>query len=1241
SYRPGEDDGQPVWIDFSQGSGHLLVVGRLGSGKSVMLSTLATGLALTHGPDEIGVYALEAASNRLGAIGALPHLRTVTGDDEAEQVDALLSEVELITRTRQKLFRSQGIDSLASYRAWRAGEGATVGGDHADLFLLIDGWQAFGRSEQFTARVRDLASAGPGYGVHLVVTSRWWEAVPPDLVHLLQSHVELRLDEPQSSRIDPDAARALPDDASGWGLHLGRRFQIAVPRIDRTLTRDVAPDGSADLVHRLVEAWPGGTHPAVSELPPEQPEMVGRPEKSDPGEAAAGTPAGSRQGHTWLPEVEHPDHRPGPGGFPSGTGGHPVRLPGGPGAGSGAPGGTSPGGFRPDQADGRRSASTPRSFDVAEVLDLGDPHRFDPQQVWRRRRREADRLRLPIGQAPDGRPVEVDLKQSAQDGMGPHGLVVGAPGSGKRELLRSLVLGLAATHDPEWLNLLLVDFGAGAAFTTLDRLPHTSAVLSNLRDDLSLVDRMREAISGELVRRQQLLRHSGNYASHRDYEKAYAAGTPLLKLPALILVFDEFSELLAAMPDFVEVFIQIGRLGRSLGVHLLLASQHLEEGLLRGLGAHLSYRIALRTYTAMESRVLLGVPDAFELPHDPGDGYLKHGNEPPVRFRAAYSSGPAGSSAGDDAPAGDTGGSLSDVLVSRLEGSGAPAHPIWLPPLDEPPTLDQLTEPPEVVAERGLTAHAAADGALRAVGGTVDLPFEQAQEPLELEFAGAAGHALVAGAPQSGKSTLLRTLITSLALSHTPQQAQFYCLDFGGGSLVGLRDLPHVGGVATRLDVNTVRRTVAQISTLMDAREQDFLRHGIDGINTYRRRRLEGDFADDPYGDVFLVIDGWHTVRQEYEDLEPVIAKIANRGLGLGIHLIGTATRWMDVRPAVRDLFGTQLELRLGDPSDSVVNRKAARNVPEGAPGRGLTPDGLHFLSAVPRIDGRQTTDDLAEGVADLVDRVRGAWAGTVAPKVRLLPAMLPYQDLPRPGADAPPGVPIGIAEHDLRPVFLDFSADPHLLLFGDVESGKSSFLRTLARGITDRYSPEQARMLPIDYRRSLLGAISEEHRLGYGTSSQVTADLIAQVVTVMKERLPGPEITPEQLRERSWWSGPDVYILIDDYDLVASPASNPLLPLQDFIALARDIGLHLIVVRRMGGAGRAMFDPMISRIREVASPGIMMSGDRSEGALLGNMKPQILPPGRGWLVTRREGTRLIQIAWEPPPGERAGGASH
>jgi S-DNA-T family DNA segregation ATPase FtsK/SpoIIIE len=580
----------------------------------------------------------------------------------------------------------------------------------------------------------------------------------------------------------------------------------------------------------------------------------------------------------------------------------------------------------------------------------------------------------------------------------------------------------------------------------------------------------------------------------------------------------------------------------------------------------------------------------------------------------------------DEAVVQDT---LLEVLVRQMEGKGTPAHEVWLPPLDKAPTLAQLLPPIVVAPDRGVTFDAAERlGSLQALAGIIDKPYEQRRDPMWIDLSGAAGNVMVIGSAQSGKSNLLRTLVVSLALGHTPREAQFYGLDFGGGPLSALADLPHVGGVATRRDVDRVRRTIAELHGLLRAREELFATANIEGMAVYRRAKAQGRFTEDPFGDVFLVVDGWSVLRAEFEDLEPVVNELINRGLGFGIHVLAATNRWMDVRPATRDVFGTKIELRLGESADSMINRKEAVNVPEGAPGRGLTPDGYHFLAALPRIDREQRVDELAEAVANYVKLVTEHWRGLPAPRVRLLPSELPYEALPPAEGGR---VPIGIAESDLQPVWLDFDAEPHALLFGDVESGKSSFLRSLAKSITASRTPAQARLLLVDLRRSLLGCVDPGHTIGYGISQQVTADLIGQVAAAMRERLPGPDVTPEMLADRSWWRGPELFVLVDDYDLVAGGAVNPLLPLLEFLPQARDIGLHLIITRRIGGASRAMFDPIIGRIRELASPGIMMSGPREEGPLFGAIKPQILPAGRAWLITRRHGGRLVQLAWTPP----------
>ncbi|HEY5150967.1 MAG TPA: type VII secretion protein EccCa, partial [Mycobacterium sp.] len=391
---------------------------------------------------------------------------------------------------------------------------------------------------------------------------------------------------------------------------------------------------------------------------------------------------------------------------------------------------------------------------LTDLLGMTNVTTFDPKTAWRTRPAR-DRLRVAIGVGATGQAVQLDLKEAARGGMGPHGLVIGATGSGKSELLRTLVLGLAMTHSPESLNFVLVDFKGGATFARLDALPHTSAVITNLSDELTMVDRMKDAISGEMHRRMELLRGAGHFASLRDYENARATtdltgtGSPP-EVPTLLIVVDEFSELLSAKPDFLDLFVTIGRVGRSLGVHLLLASQRLEEGRLRGLDTYLSYRIGLKTFSGAESRIVLGVPDAFELPTAPGNGYLKFDTGSLLRFKAAYVSGPlpaeassrderewldaepfrltlptgpppvpatpAVDSAVKDRPglraqSGNPGWvptpTLLDIAVSQMAGSGTPAHEVWIPPLLEPPSLDLLlaeTEPSRIAEKAAARA---------------------------------------------------------------------------------------------------------------------------------------------------------------------------------------------------------------------------------------------------------------------------------------------------------------------------------------------------------------------------------------------------------------------------------------------------------------------------------------------------------------------------------------------------------
>ena len=908
----------------------------------------------------------------------------------------------------------------------------------------------------------------------------------------------------------------------------------------------------------------------------------------------------------------------------------------------------------PESAD---DGSAAPQADAVALLELGDPRQLDFQRLWRPRS-ERDALRVPIGVDDNGRPVLLDLKEPALLGMGPHGLCVGATGSGKSELLRTLVLGLLLAHRPEDLAMVLVDYKGGATFAPFAGVPHVAGVITNLADDLALVERAHSSLAGEVRRRQQVLKDAGNIASVADYRLLRQTRPDLPPLPQLLVIIDEFGELLTAEPDFIELFLSIGRIGRSIGVQLLLASQRIEGGKLRGLDTYLSYRLGLRTFSEMESRTVLDTVDAFHLPALPGAGYLKVDTSVYQRFTAALVSGPwrdptdepppmsgplvvavpapgsvepqqrgqASDTPPDDAwvlPERTTGPTVLSLAVRQLEEAAEPVRRVWLPPLPDVVVLDVAAGPLEATAG-GLRVPPTA-GPLTVPLGMLDDPARQWQGRWELDLSRAGGHLMVIGGPRSGRSTLLRTVVLGLALVGRPTDVAVYGIDLLGGGLSGLEGLPHVGGMAGRGDRERVRRTVEEVRAMLTERERVMRERRLDSLEQFRAAHSAGAVPEIAAADVVLLIDGYGQLANEFEDSEPQVHELLARGGSYGVHVVVTVGRLNEIRLAQQASFGSRIELRLNEPADSSIDRKLAAGIRGDQPGRALTDGKLLAQVALPRLDSAPEVASAADGLEAAIKAVSAAWTGPHAPPVRVLPPVLRRSAVP-PAPDRSPGIVLGLEEASFGPSVLDlFGRDPHLLVLGDAGCGKSNLLRLIATTLMERYSSAELVFAVVDPRRSLQGAIPEEYLGGYATTVQLAAGLAHAVTEELAKRTLAASPDSDGPLQAE---GPRVVLLVDDQDVVNAANTQPLAGFTPYLSAGRDIGLHVVVTRRVAGAARGLYEPFTMALREAGAVGLIMSGERAEGQLIGPVRAAPQPPGRGLLVRPGRPPETVQTAF-------------
>ncbi len=392
-----------------------------------------------------------------------------------------------------------------------------------------------------------------------------------------------------------------------------------------------------------------------------------------------------------------------------------------------------------------------------------------------------------------------------------------------------------------------------------------------------------------------------------------------------------------------------------------------------------------------------------------------------------------------------------------------------------------------------------------------------------------------------------------------------------------------------------------------------------------------------PFGDVFLVIDDFAHFQQEFEDLEVELFEVATAGLTYGVHLIFASNRWSDIRSKLRDPIGTRLELRLNEPLESEVGKAAAISLPAGVPGRGLLKTGLHFQVALPRFGGTGQLPEqpLSEAIEAMIPALQQKWKGVSAPPIRMLPTLVTERDLPAPKADRHTGVPIGLEELELQPVYIDLLADnPHFLIFGDAQCGKTTLLRAWIRGLQRRYTPDQVQLMIVDYRRGLLDLAKSAHLFAYAGTPPMLKEGVERLKSELEKRiLAGAQLSLEELSQPARWAGPHYILFIDDYELLATPSGNPLMPLVELIGQGRDVGFHIVLARRVGGTSRSAMEAIYQRLKELGSPGLIMDGDPQEGPLLGTQRASTLPPWRGYLVRRGYRPTLVQtVCLDPGP---------
>jgi DNA segregation ATPase FtsK/SpoIIIE-like protein len=770
---------------------------------------------------------------------------------------------------------------------------------------------------------------------------------------------------------------------------------------------------------------------------------------------------------------------------------------------------------------GSSLASTVTLMEMLDVTSLDELQKLAVEN-WRRSMdpASADWLNTAVGLLSGNEPRLLTFSAKA-DGV--HGMIAGSTGSGKSELLMTLILGLALNYNPNVLNFVLVDYKGGAAFEPFKRLPHKVDIVTNL--DQSATSRVFASIMAELDRRQKL----NTYTNSKDIVHYRKKGLNLdlqrPPYPHLFIIIDEFAEMIAGNAEYRAQLESITRLGRALGVTLILAAQR-PVGVTDQMRANIKFRICLRVETPDDSRELLRRTDAAFLPPGiPGRGYLQVGNENIELIQTAYTGGdytgpqevvaapqviwldlPKKTAAQNAAEP----PKLYDAIVSMLAGLAVQeSRPQWRPwpeflpnqsrgnclslqtPLDTAYMDDAdvallRMDNREDAANPTLNEHAATfwDGvfawpgvqwgknSMRPLIGLMDNPYRGKQCPLMVNFPN--GHAVIFGASGRGKTTFLRTVITSLALTHSPDELHVYLLDFGGRALSSLCDLPHVGAVITSEEDERVKRLLRKINEIIDERQVRFSEARVNSLDSYNlanpTRKLPA---------ILVVVDNFAEFKEYYEDLLAPLISLVREARAYGMHFLFSADTPNALPGKLYGLVSERFTFKLSNSAE--YSEVVGRGVPAdlaSIPGRGYVRAGnmpLEFQTALP-FDPEEDDPDGLVRIGKMALRMKDlwndAWTGERPSSIETLPLRVSLESIVSQVVIPPTrhlSAAMGVDDRTLLPALLDLERQgPHLVVIGQPFSGKTTALRSLILSVAYHFSPDEVMMVLVDFSRRL-----------------------------------------------------------------------------------------------------------------------------------------------------------------------------